>query len=181
MFATLVNTIVLGCYYFMIPTDQLKTINRINLTFSVLFTFEAIIKIIALRSEYFDNHWNTFDFTILVLTYSLIMAQNLTDDSKLSAWLRVIRVCQVLRMIKSLKLIVHTKKFDFLKKTLADTIPVLSSFGLILFLLLYMFSVIAVQLFALLDLGSAPGLDREMDNHTNFQSFISSFLTLFRC
>ena len=53
-------------------------------------------------------------------------------------------------------------------QTLADTAQVLSSFGLILILLLYIFSVIAVQLFALLNLQKTEGLERQMGYHVNF-------------
>ena len=57
----------------------------------------------------------------------------------------------------------------------------LGSFGLILILLLYIFAVIAVHLFALVDLSGTEGVDREMGPHANFRSFSGAFLTLFRC
>lgn len=93
----------------------------------------------------------------------------------------MVRVCQILRLVQGLKLILNVKKFEYLVKTLADTAPVLGSFALQLFLLLLMFSVIAVQLFSMIDLESVPGIDREMGYHVNFQRFSTAFVTLFRC
>ena len=65
---------------------------------------------------------------------------------------------------------------------MAETVPVLGSFSMILLLLLYIFTVLAVQLFSVIDLQStAEGLDREMGYHVNFQTFPQAFITLFRC
>ena len=66
-------------------------------------------------------------------------------------------------------------------RTLVDTIPVLSSFGVLLIILLFMFTTVSVQLFALVDINPIPGLEREMDKNANFRDFSTAFLTLFRC
>ena len=44
-----------------------------------------------------------------------------------------------------------------------------------------MFTVIGVQFFALNSLGHAEGVNREMNEQVNFQTFSKGFLTLFRC
>ena len=47
MVAILINTVILACYYFMIPDDELELLNTIDGVFIAVFTIETIMKIIA--------------------------------------------------------------------------------------------------------------------------------------
>lgn len=76
--------------------------------------------------------------------------------------MRVLRLCRIIKMV------VQSKKLMVIYRTLADTAPVLGSFGLLLILLLFMFTVVAVQIFALVDVSRGSGLEREMGYHANF-------------
>ena len=58
---------------------------------------------------------------------------------------------RILRISRIIKIVVRAEKMMIIYKTLADTTPVLGSFGLLLLMLLFVFTVIAVQLFALVD------------------------------
>jgi hypothetical protein len=40
----------------------------LNILFVVIFTLEAIVKIIGLRWHYFTMPWNVFDFVVVVLS-----------------------------------------------------------------------------------------------------------------
>lgn len=40
----------------------------INLVFTAIFLLEAVIRIVALRLNYFTQPWNIFDFTIVILS-----------------------------------------------------------------------------------------------------------------
>ena len=53
----------------------------------------------------------------------------------------------------------------------------MASLGLLLMLLIFMFAIIGMSQFSLVDLEGAS----EMNKHVNFQSFGASFLTLLRC
>ena len=130
MIVIFINTIVLSSYYFMIPKRTEEILNSINLFFTLILTFEALLKIIALKSEYFYVYWNRFDFAILVLTYTLLIIEVITGVKELKAWLRLIRLFQFLRLTESLKLLVHIKKLELLLKTITDTAPILGSFSL---------------------------------------------------
>ena len=44
-------------------------IEIINYIFSVIFTIEAIIKLIALKKKYFKEMWNIFDFIVVIGTW----------------------------------------------------------------------------------------------------------------
>lgn len=53
----------------------------------------------------------------------------------------------------------------------------MGSLGLLLMLLMFMFAIIGISQFALVDLEGAD----EMNYHVNFQTFSTAFLTLMRC
>jgi|Transcript_13321 hypothetical protein len=53
----------------------------------------------------------------------------------------------------------------------------MASLGLLLMLLIFMFSIIGMAQFSLVDIGDAS----EMNKHVNFQTFGAAFLTLIRC
>ena len=48
-------------------------IEILNYVFMGIFTLEAIIKIIALRKQYFKDSWNIFDFIIVAFTLLILI------------------------------------------------------------------------------------------------------------
>ena len=174
----LCNTIVLACHYFMIPETTSLIFESINSFFISVFILEAVMKLIAQKLDYFKDTWNRFDFLVLFLTLALLVPISMGYGSSFQGLISVLRILRVSRIIK---IVVRAEKMMIIYKTLADTAPVLGSFGLLLLMLLFMFTVIAVQLFALVDVNAIKGLDRTLDYHVNFRDFPSAFLTLFRC
>ena len=47
LIAILANTIIIGSYHFMISPEEEDTLIKLNIFFVILFTIEALIKIIA--------------------------------------------------------------------------------------------------------------------------------------
>ena len=41
----------------------------INIVFTVVYTFEMMIKLIAEKSKYFKDGWNRFDFLIVIVAW----------------------------------------------------------------------------------------------------------------
>lgn len=144
----------------------------------VIFFIEAILKIIAEKLEYFKNSWNRLDFLILVITIALFIPVAMGQDVK---YLEFVTTLRVLRVTHLLKLLVRAEKIRVIYHTLAETIPVLGSFSILLLIVLFMFSVLALNLFALVNLQQIEGLDRQLGRHANFQGFFVTFQTLFRC
>jgi len=71
--------------------------------FLVIFTLEAIIKIIALKLVYFKDNWNIFDFTIVAFTLIILTisaAMNAEDLAILGIILRSMRTFRIFRLIK---------------------------------------------------------------------------------
>ena len=46
----------------------------VNYFFTLIYTLEFIIKLIAFKRDYFENGWNIFDFLIVVSAWFGIVA-----------------------------------------------------------------------------------------------------------
>jgi len=85
--------------------------------------------------------------------------------------LRTLRIGRVFRLIKK------QEKLQEIFMTLIQATPAMASLVLLLMLLIFMFAIIGMSQFSLIDLDGAS----EMNKHVNFQTFGASFLTLVRC
>jgi hypothetical protein len=170
MILIIINTIVLALKWYGEPNQLPKILELLNYVFAGIFSLEAIIKLIAFGGSYFSDGWNVFDFVIVVGTFISIILTNYTsiDIGSQTTVVRAFRIGRVFRLVKkakSLKMIFHTFMI---------TIPSLANVGGLLILLLYLFSVLGVFLFATIKLQAS------MNEHANFQNFGTAFLTLFR-
>jgi hypothetical protein len=142
-----------------------------NYIFTGVFTVEAIIKIIGLGFKlYFKDKWNLFDFVIVVGSYIGLIIEFSTSISVglQTTILRAFRISRMLRLVK------RAKSLKIIFETFIITIPALANVGGLLLLLLYLYSIIGVSLFAPVKLQSS------LNSHANFKSFYLSFTTLFR-
>ena len=174
MLCIISNTFILGFNWYMQPENYDLPIMIINYIFMFIFTVEAIMKIIAARRAYFREAWNQFDFTVVFFTI-LILILNWTGVGESVAIfctiLRTLRIGRVFRLIKK------QPKLQEIFSTLLSATPAMASLGMILMLLIFMFAIIGMSQFSLVDLDGAG----EMNKHVNFQNFGASFLTLLRC
>lgn len=146
-------------------------INEIlNYVFAAIFTIEAIIKITAFGKLYFKDNWNVFDFIIVVGTAIAIILSNSISIAigPQTSILRAFRIGRVFRLIKK------AKSLKMIFNTMVITIPALANVGGLLLLLLYMYSVLGVFIFA------ATKLNNALTEHANYQNFGSAFLALVR-
>ena len=106
MFCIIINTVVLALKWFDEPDYMPKVTEIANYVFMVIFTLEAIMKIIAMKKLYFKDSWNVFDFVIVTLTLSILslklMSLDFGIDSTTSV-LRCLRIGRILRLIRKLK------------------------------------------------------------------------------
>jgi hypothetical protein len=67
------NTIVLMIKWYAMSDKVINVIQNINYAFMAIFTLEAVIKLIALRRNYFKETWNIFDFTVVVGSLAILV------------------------------------------------------------------------------------------------------------
>lgn len=97
------------------------------------FVVEVALRFYAHRDTYFKNGWNVFDFII-------VMSSLLAATSGLAAIraFRVLRVLRVVTVIPRMRLVVSA---------LLDAIPGIASVGVVIILIVYVFAVIAANLY----------------------------------
>lgn len=80
-----------------------------------------------------------------------------------------------LRVLRVLRIIKRAEKLQIIFKTILVALPAMSSLGLLLLLLQFLFAIIGMEFFAFVKLRG------ELNYHANFQGFGAAFLLLMRC
>ncbi|GMF14725.1 unnamed protein product [Phytophthora lilii] len=165
-----INTLLMASQYYGQSTVQTTVVSVGNDIFALIFTVEAGLKITAFGYAYFEDNWNRFDFFVVVGTLITIMLEALTTARlRIFAMLvRAFRVTRIFRLVKASKGIRH------ILTTLYLALPGLSNVASILFLLLFTYTTMGVQMFA------KVGLSDNIDVHANFQTFGKGFLFMIR-
>ena len=166
----ILNTIVLGLKWYGEPEALPNILEIINYIFAGIFTVEAFIKLIALGKGYFQDGWNVFDFVIVIGTYIGVTITATTNVSvgPQTTIIRSFRIGRIFRLVK------QAKSLRLIFNTFVVTIPSLANIGGLLTLLLYLYSILGVFLFA------PVKLQEYMNVHANFEGFGIAFLTLIR-
>jgi voltage-gated sodium channel len=136
-------------------------LSLLDRTILIIFTIEAIIKIIAEGKQpfnYFKNPWNVFDFLIVT---ACLLEPFLHFGG---AFLPVLRLARILRV---LRLITAIPKLQILVTCLLKSLPSMFYVSILLFLLFYVYGVMAVFLFG-------------ENDPVHFRNLQTSILSLFR-
>ena len=170
MACILLNTICLALTWYGEPEELPIVIKQFSVFFNILYTLEALMKIIALGPKYFDNNWNIFDFIVVLVTWVERIAKYAIGarDNTQTAVIRTLRVSRIFKVLKKMK------NLRILFNTFIDAIPQLTNVGALLFLFLFIYSVLGVFLFGKVK------LQETLNVHANFQTFGTALLTLFR-
>ncbi|XP_036724872.1 sodium channel protein type 10 subunit alpha isoform X2 [Balaenoptera musculus] len=171
--------ICLNMITMMVETDEqseekTKILNKINRFFVAVFTGECVMKMFALRHYYFTNGWNVFDLIVVVLSIgSLVFSAILTSLGNLFSptLFRVIRLARIGRI---LRLIRGAKGIRTLLFALMMSLPALFNIGLLLFLVMFIYSIFGMANFAYVK------WEAGIDDMFNFQTFANSMLCLFQ-
>ena len=111
----------------------------------MIFTIEAILKLAAFGFKgYFSLHWNKFDFTIVVLTIisTIITVSTSANVGAATTFLRAFKITRILRLVRK------AKSLMVIFETFVITIPALANVGCLLFLIIYIYTILGMQLFA---------------------------------
>lgn len=115
-----------------------------NYIFAGIFTIEFLIKYIGFGNRYFRDRWNTFDMIIVILTLiSIIVDQNSSLD--LGPQTTVIRSFRIARIFYMLK---RNRALKSTFMTFVATLPSMTNIGSLLALIIFIYSILGVYLFA---------------------------------
>ncbi|XP_070704027.1 sodium channel protein type 4 subunit alpha B [Pempheris klunzingeri] len=168
--------ICLNMVTMMVETDEQSKekdiiLYWVNLVFIVIFTTECTLKIIALRQHYFAVGWNIFDFVVVILSIVGLLLADIIEKYFVSPTLfRVIRLARIGRV---LRLIRGAKGIRTLLFALMMSLPALFNIGLLLFLIMFIFSIFGMSNFAYVK------KEAMIDDMFNFETFGNSMICLF--
>uniref|UniRef100_A0A8C2L1V3 Voltage-dependent L-type calcium channel subunit alpha n=1 Tax=Cyprinus carpio TaxID=7962 RepID=A0A8C2L1V3_CYPCA len=191
-FLIMLNTLCLGIQHCNQSDHITKLSDTLNLIFTVLFTGEMIVKLIAFKAKgYFGDPWNVFDFIIVVGSIVDVVLSEV--DAALEArgglWclhgcaeaenvrvsITFFRLFRVLRLIKLLNLNNITTIIMYLF-ILSFYFIALPHVGLLIVMLFFIYAVIGMQMFGKVALVDGT----EINRNNNFQTFPQAVLLLFR-
>ncbi|CAM9780756.1 unnamed protein product [Chrysoparadoxa australica] len=166
-----VNTIIMMVHH-RNESEAITALLQFSSTvFSVIFTLELTVKIIAYGVRWpFKSSWNFFDTVIVIIADSAVVLRYTTglDFQTLASTAQAARVMLLFRVVRG------AKSLQTLIDTIISNLPGMLNISALLFLLIFCYAIVGMNLFA------TVMLQEELNEHANFQSFGSSFLTLFR-
>uniref|UniRef100_A0A7N8Y0T7 Sodium channel protein n=1 Tax=Mastacembelus armatus TaxID=205130 RepID=A0A7N8Y0T7_9TELE len=169
--------ICLNMVSMMVETDNQSAekedfLFKLNVAFIVVFTGECMLKLFALRQYFFTNGWNIFDFVVVILSIAGTMLSDLIEKYFVSPTLfRVIRLARIGRILRLIK---GAKGIRTLLFALMMSLPALFNIGLLLFLIMFIFSIFGMSNFAYVK------KEAGIDDIFNFETFGGSIICLFQ-
>lgn len=161
----MLNFIVLAMDHHLIDNDWLLVIDYANLTFTVFFLLELILKIIGLGPVgYFSDRFNNLDFFVVGLS---LVEMAMGSDGAFSA-------LRTLRLLRTFKVFAASASLRKLLQVTMKGGAAILNFGVLLFFFLVIYALVGMHFFGMSfksDVYHAPG---------RFDSFYWAFLTVFQ-
>ncbi|XP_047138679.1 sodium channel protein type 4 subunit alpha isoform X1 [Hydra vulgaris] len=149
-----------------------SALTYLNYLFTAVFAFECVALLVCMRFNYFRSRMNIFDLLVVLVSIIGIVLDVYNLDIGVSPGLfRVVRVFRISRLLRFFEGAKGVRKMMF---TVIKSGPSLSNVGTLIFLITFIYSVIAMNLFGRLK-HQGP-----ITQVTNFETFASSFCLLFR-
>ncbi|XP_043955397.1 voltage-dependent L-type calcium channel subunit alpha-1D isoform X1 [Gambusia affinis] len=179
------NTLTLAIQHYEQSKLFTSVMDILNMIFTVIFTIEMIIKLMALRAHhYFIDPWNSFDALIVVGSVLDIVVSEFSgggghgegggkgESGKVS--ITFFRLFRVLRLVKLLS---KGEGIRTLLWTFVKSLQALPYVGLLIAMIFFIYAVIGMQMFGKVAIDD----DTDINRNCNFQTFFMAVLVLFRC
>ena len=117
-----------------------------------IYLFEIVVKLYVYRRAFWQSGWNVFDFVVvmssLVDFLKFVVSFLSTFNSDVFLVFRVFRALRAVRALRVLRTIAFFEHLQEIVLTLVQSIPAIANIVMLLFMVLYMFAVIGVNLFS---------------------------------
>uniref|UniRef100_A0A672LSP4 Dihydropyridine-sensitive L-type skeletal muscle calcium channel subunit alpha-1 n=1 Tax=Sinocyclocheilus grahami TaxID=75366 RepID=A0A672LSP4_SINGR len=189
-FLIMLNTLCLGIQHCNQSDHITKLSDTLNLIFTVLFTGEMIVKLIAFKAKgYFGDPWNVFDFVIVVGSIVDVVLSEVDAALDASGGLWCLHGCadaenvrvsitffRLFRVLRLIKLLNRSEGIRNLLWTFIKSFQALPHVALLIVMLFFIYAVIGMQMFGKIALVDGT----EINRNNNFQTFPQAVLLLFR-
>lgn len=165
----LANSLNLCMVHPTMTSSQRSIIAGLSLAFITIFNLEAGLKLFIFQIDYFKESWNVFDFVMVLGSDISVIAYSASGgQGDMVRALEAFRVIRVLRLVRVFKFLMRQCR------ALLMLVPALMNISCLLILLLFMYAVAGVSLFATV----MPG--NTVNEAANFESFGMSLLMVLR-
>ncbi|XP_072504574.1 voltage-dependent R-type calcium channel subunit alpha-1E isoform X2 [Notamacropus eugenii] len=168
------NTVVLMMKYYSAPCTYELALKYLNIAFTIVFSLECILKIIAFGFlNYFRDTWNIFDFITVIGSITEII---LTDSKLVNTSGFNMSFLKLFRAARLIKLLRQGYTIRILLWTFVQSFKALPYVCLLIAMLFFIYAIIGMQVFGNIKLDEESHINR----HNNFRSFFGSLMLLFR-
>uniref|UniRef100_A0A8C4KCS2 Voltage-dependent R-type calcium channel subunit alpha n=1 Tax=Dromaius novaehollandiae TaxID=8790 RepID=A0A8C4KCS2_DRONO len=168
------NTVVLMMKYYSAPYTYELALKYLNIAFTMVFSLECILKIIAFGFlNYFRDTWNIFDFITVIGSITEII---LTDTKLVNTSSFNMSFLKLFRAARLIKLLRQGYTIRILLWTFVQSFKALPYVCLLIAMLFFIYAIIGMQVFGNIKLDEESHINR----HNNFRSFLGSLMLLFR-
>ncbi|KAG1973754.1 calcium channel, voltage-dependent, L type, alpha 1S subunit, b [Pimephales promelas] len=198
-FLIMLNTLCLGMQHCNQSDHITKLSHNLNLIFTVLFTGEMVVKLIAFKAKgYFGDPWNVFDFVIVIGSVVDVVLGEVDTALETSGGLWCLQGCEevnpmqaiadaenvrvsitffrLFRVLRLIKLLNRSEGIRNLLWTFIKSFQALPHVALLIVMLFFIYAVIGMQMFGKIALVDGT----EINRNNNFQTFPQAVLVLFR-
>uniref|UniRef100_A0A3Q2WCL3 Voltage-dependent L-type calcium channel subunit alpha n=1 Tax=Haplochromis burtoni TaxID=8153 RepID=A0A3Q2WCL3_HAPBU len=195
-FLIMLNTLCLGMQHCNQSDHVTKLSDILNLIFTVLFTVEMILKLMAFKARgYFGDPWNVFDFIIVIGSVVDVILSEVDSALADSGGLYCLHGCtnpmqviaasenasvsitffRLFRVMRLVKLLNRSEGIRNLLWTFIKSFQALPHVALLIVMLFFIYSVVGMQIFGKIALVDGTQVNR----NNNFQTFPQAVLMLF--
>jgi len=174
------NTVILALDRYPISNSDQEQLENLNLTLTMVFVLEMLVKLTGLGFRgYFKDSFNTFDCVIVIVS---IVDTVLTFTSFKIEATGAISAMRAFRLLRIFKLAKSWRSFRYLLKTIGQTLKDISTFGILLFLFIFTFTILGMETFGYkAKFNSLDELDLESGSSPeyNFDTFLQASSSVF--
>ena len=173
---------------------QLKFLFYSNIIFTLIFGFEAFLKLWALYPRvYFNDGWSKFDFTIVMISFAGLVLDSAGLAIPINPTIfRVLRVFRIFRILRAFRIFKAAKGLQQLVGAMSTALPAIANLGAVQSLLAFIFGILAVSFFGSICADNDLDLATDgvrcflvdpmnlLDRHTTFKNLGLAMILLFR-
>ncbi|XP_077579736.1 voltage-dependent R-type calcium channel subunit alpha-1E [Stigmatopora nigra] len=165
------NTVVLMMKYHSAPTAYDTVLKHLNTAFTVLFSMECILKIMAFGFvNYFRDTWNIFDFITVLGSITEIVVDLQSMNTINMSFLKLFRTARLIKLLR------QGYTIRILLWTFVQSFKALPYVCLLIAMLFFIYAIIGMQVFGNIKLND----ESHINQHNNFKTFFGALMLLFR-
>ncbi|KAF6734847.1 putative voltage-dependent R-type calcium channel subunit alpha-1E, partial [Oryzias melastigma] len=165
------NTIVLMMKYYSAPPAYDAVLKHLNTAFTVLFSIECVLKILAFGFlNYFRDTWNIFDFITVLGSITEIVVDLQRIDTFNMSFLKLFRAARLIKLLR------QGYTIRILLWTFVQSFKALPYVCLLIAMLFFIYAIIGMQVFGNIKLNE----ETQINQHNNFKTFSGALMLLFR-